>query len=293
MKYIVYEHKFKTSGKSYIGYTSLSIEKRLHKHFVNAISGIETKFYRAIRKYGMEDIESLILFESVNVEEAKNWEKFLIKEKDTFKTGYNMTLGGDGGNCTLKMSALQKRIYFENRKIAAKGDKNPNHSGLTDDEIIEKAVQYFIENKKLTRNRWTEYCKKEGYPVNYSKCRFDGFGYNGFVKKLKEELVKLNIKFTDSQFIVTKEERYKDLKLKITDEEIIEKAVNFYLKNGSFCRKKWIEFNKSNNIPFIFVETKNIYSNSRFSGLGHQEFIRRLKERLLLMNIQFKMEYKC
>jgi len=292
MKYIVYEHKFKTSGKSYIGYTSLSIEARLHKHFTNAMSGIDTKFYKAIRKYGMSDIESLVLFESNNIEEIKECEKNTIKQKNTFKTGYNMTLGGDGGDCTLKMSPEQKRKYFERKSIAATGDRNPNYSGFTDDEIIEEAINYFVENKKLIRRRWMKFCKNKGLPLNYRKCRFNNLGYDGFIEKLKKELTKRNINFVDSQFVLSKEERYGNIKVKITDDEIVEKTVQFYLLNKSFCRKKWQQFCKDNEIPCNFFKSKNV-SKSRFSGLGHEEFIRRLTEKLLEINVEFKKEYKC
>ena len=56
MKYIVYKHTFE-NNKSYIGYTSLSISKRLNKHMQNAQSGHDTNFYRAIRKYGLNNIK--------------------------------------------------------------------------------------------------------------------------------------------------------------------------------------------------------------------------------------------
>lgn len=291
MKYKVYEHYFKSSGKSYIGYTSLSIECRLHKHFTNAISGIDSKFYRAIRKYGIQDIESKVLFESNSTKKIKEKEKEFIKIKDTFKNGYNMTLGGDGGNCLLNMTTTEKRTHIEKLKMRSTGSNNSNHSGLTDEQIINKAVEFFILHGKLVRRHWMKYCKEISYPMNYSKCRFSGNGYYGFISSLKNKLKEMNIKFKEEDFLLSKQERYSkeiiDSNRKISDEEIIDKAIEFYLIDDMFVPSRWTKFCVENNLPLNFAKSK--FGGGRFKGLGTKGFYLALEEKLLELNIEFKI----
>lgn len=279
--YIIYEHKFKTSTKSYIGYTSLSIFERLHKHYVNAMSGLNTKFYRAIRKYGISDIESNILFLTNDLNIAKEKEKEFIQIKDTFKNGYNMTLGGDGGDCTLYMTEKQKKAYFDKKKINATGINNPKYSGYTDEEIVLKAVDYFLENKKITRLAWFKFCKDRGYPVNYSKFRFNGKKYNGFIENLKIKLKELNITFTEDQFLISKKERYSGKVFsKISDDEILKHAIEYYKENLIFVKSKWFKYCKLNGLP-------QTYSQNRFGGLKYDGLINCLKEEFKKINIDF------
>lgn len=291
MKFKVYEHIFKTSNKSYIGYTSLSIEERLHKHFVNAMAGMETKFYKAIRKYGIADIKSICLFESNDELEAKNKEKEFIAEKNTFQTGYNMTLGGDGGNCLLYMTAEQKTRYIEEKRKQTTGVLNPNHSGLTDNDIINKAVEFYLIDRKFYRRKWFKYCKLHKIPVNYSKCRFNNEGYFGLVKKLKEQLTKLEINWTEEQFFLSKKERYGDLKNTkngwISDDYIINKAIDYMIEHKVFVKSCWIQFCKSNKIPAYYAKSK---ISGRFDGKGFDGFIYKLTQKLVDMGIEFKFK---
>lgn len=283
-KYIVYEHKFTTSGKSYIGYTTLTLEQRLHKHYLNAMSGLNTKFYKAIRKYGISDLKSEILFSTDEEILAKEKEKEFIKLKDTFKNGYNMTLGGDGGNCVIHMSESERKNYIDKLKKRSTGINNPNHSKLTDEDIILKAVEYFIQHKKIIRTRWRSFSKQNKLPMNYAKCRFNGEGYEGFLKKLKIKLVELKIDFEESQFSISKKERYKTKTFsKISDDFIIENAIEFYLNNKPFIQSKWWKFCKQKNLPLS-------YSINRFNGKGFNGFVLMLKNKLNELGID--LEYK-
>ena len=55
-------------------------------------------FWRAIKKYGWDNFEHIVLFESLSKEMANIIESELIKKYNTTNTenGYNLTLGGDG-----------------------------------------------------------------------------------------------------------------------------------------------------------------------------------------------------
>ena len=96
-KYTVYMHKNKINNKVYVGITSQKTNYRW-----GAGSGYrqQPKFYNAIKKYGWDNFEHIILFENLSFEEAKQKEIEIINKYNAFtkKYGYNATKGGDGSN---------------------------------------------------------------------------------------------------------------------------------------------------------------------------------------------------
>lgn len=93
--------------KYYIGITSKTVKKRWKWGW-----GYYTQpFFKAIKKYGWENIEHHIIAEHLTEYEAKNFEKVLIKELNCNinkgKHGYNTTDGGDG-ICGFKHSQESK-----------------------------------------------------------------------------------------------------------------------------------------------------------------------------------------
>lgn len=188
-KYIIYKHTIMNTRKSYIGFTSLTMEKRLSKHLKNAQSGISNKFYNALNKYGIESIKSEILVECYNQEEAMDFEEYYIKKYNTYKKGYNSTPRGGGGWIIASLSIDKQIQYLKKRSDVTTGSKNPNYSGYTDDQIVEGGAKFYIENGEIFNIRkWYLYCDKYGYPKSFSKCRFNGEGLNGFKKRICEYL---------------------------------------------------------------------------------------------------------
>lgn len=80
--------------EEYIG-KSINIEERWLDHKNNASKGIDYQIYRAIRKYGWEKFDKHIIEECLE-DELNDKEIYWIETLDTYKHGYNMTLGGDG-----------------------------------------------------------------------------------------------------------------------------------------------------------------------------------------------------
>lgn len=96
---IVYKHTCTVTNKAYIGTTVLTIDHRFYKHCweANNHKRINSKFHRAIRKYGVLCWDSQVLYVCSDPEEGYRAERELIATYDTFNTGYNTTLGGVGG----------------------------------------------------------------------------------------------------------------------------------------------------------------------------------------------------
>lgn len=94
MNYIVYKHTC-PSGKVYIGITKQAPNKR----WLNGLGYQHNDyFFKAIKKYGWENIKHEILVDNLNEKEAKIKEVELISfyKSNQREYGYNITDGGDG-----------------------------------------------------------------------------------------------------------------------------------------------------------------------------------------------------
>lgn len=91
-QYSVYYHRTPIN-KYYIGISHNPI-----KRWGNQGYGYHTqqKFYRAILKYGWDNIEHVIVASDLTLNEAYKLEKELIKKYNAFNHGYNADLGGKG-----------------------------------------------------------------------------------------------------------------------------------------------------------------------------------------------------
>lgn len=113
MSYCVYMH-ITPNGKRYIGITSLCVDRRWENG-----SGYRSQvFYRAIKKYGWDNIKHIVLFENLTKDEAEKKETELIKKYNSNnpKFGYNRNEGGQLGckhteETKKKMSISQKKRF--------------------------------------------------------------------------------------------------------------------------------------------------------------------------------------
>lgn len=95
MKYIIYMHT-SPSEKRYIGLTKQDLNSRWGKDGRRYERC--TLFWRAIQKYGWENIKHEVLDYANSLAEANQKEKFYIEKYQTHdeRYGYNCTSGGDG-----------------------------------------------------------------------------------------------------------------------------------------------------------------------------------------------------
>jgi group I intron endonuclease len=129
-KMIVYKAT-SPSGKIYIGITKKSLEERIKSHFYDSKKNSKRYFYKAINKYGIENIK----FEIIDT--AYSWEELCIKEKyyiDKYQSnnkifGYNCTNGGEGvsgrkvSNKTKQKMSISRKKYCTNNKIVLNKDQ--------------------------------------------------------------------------------------------------------------------------------------------------------------------------
>ena len=164
MKGIIYKITNKVNGKSYIGQTRYTIEFRWRQHQHKKDN---TYFHNAIHKYGIENFNIEIL-EECDIKDLNSREIFYIAKYDTFKNGYNLTIGGDGNRTLLLDNNYDeiKELYlsgFSSNKIAElyKVDKA---------SIIKilKSLNVKIRSNKLNINHQEFLELKQDYQTGYS-----------------------------------------------------------------------------------------------------------------------------
>lgn len=94
---IIYEAINSANGKSYIGFTAMSLEKRRRLHYNHANTGSPYKFHRALITYDLGAWKWEIIAKCNCREDAARIEREKILEHNTFETGYNSTTGGERG----------------------------------------------------------------------------------------------------------------------------------------------------------------------------------------------------
>lgn len=94
MKGSIYIIRNTINDKVYIGQTTQTIGVRFTNHKMASRTGEDTKFYRAMRKYGENNFYPELL-EEVEVKDLNDRERYWIKYYDSYYNGYNSTLGGD------------------------------------------------------------------------------------------------------------------------------------------------------------------------------------------------------
>lgn len=188
MKGYIYKITNKVNGKSYIGQTRYTIEFRWRQHLHKKDN---TYFHNAIRKYGADNfiIEKL---EECNIEDLNEKEIYYIAKYNTFKDGYNLTIGGDGNRTLLlddkydEISALYLSGFSSN-KIATlyKVDKASIVKIL-------KQLGIKIRNNSLNINRQELEELIQDYQNGYS-LRELAKRYNCSGPGLKEFLIKKGV----------------------------------------------------------------------------------------------------
>lgn len=91
----IYQLRNKTNGKSYVGQTIRPLEERWAAHCRDAKTS-EFAIHRAIRKYGPESFERILLATASTPVELNALEVSYIEQLNTFGNGgYNQTIGGN------------------------------------------------------------------------------------------------------------------------------------------------------------------------------------------------------
>lgn len=91
----IYKIQNLINGNVYIGQTVKPVEKRFQQHRNNYDKPYFSQLilYKAFKKYGLDNF-SFEALEKVDNDKLDEREKYWIDYYDSYKNGYNMTLGG-------------------------------------------------------------------------------------------------------------------------------------------------------------------------------------------------------
>jgi group I intron endonuclease len=131
--YSIYKFVNKINNKVYVGYTN-NIKNRYSQH-KSKYNKANNKFYNAIKKYGWENFEFEIIYQSLDSYYCLSvMEPYFISEYNSYKKGYNSSLGGDSLPESKKSnSSKQKMSKSRNGRFSAK-DKFGNTYQIRKDD---------------------------------------------------------------------------------------------------------------------------------------------------------------
>lgn len=166
----IYYIKNIVNGKGYIGKSS-KLRRRLYDHYKKR-SDKNKVLYKAFDKYGIENFEFTILqYVEENIETLNTvlseLETYYIQEFNTFKYGYNLTLGGDG---------ISGKVYSEEER--------------------QKMRQKYLNNSPLLN--YSQECKCITYSYNLDTKEIKTFNSR---REASNYLISLGYKSSDTQIV--------------------------------------------------------------------------------------------
>lgn len=161
-QFYVYEHVF-PNNKRYIGITCQDPHVRWDYGW-GYKENIQPMMYRAIQKYGWNNIQHNILYDHLTEAEAKQKEQELILFYhtciyDPLCNGYNMTYGGEGA---LKYTTEEAREEALHRSMHNSSFRNREKKNMKQREYYQKNKSVILEKQRLKR------AEDKKYKVAYS-----------------------------------------------------------------------------------------------------------------------------
>lgn len=141
---VVYLITNKENNKKYIGQTIGTLDRRWKRHVADSLSNrSDTKFSRAIRKYGKDSFKVEVIYETENKDELDTVEKEMIKKYNSILEGYNSCDGGSDCNTYRYKNKDEMDVIKKSISIAKVGSKNPNARSIKCKNIKSNKDFYF------------------------------------------------------------------------------------------------------------------------------------------------------
>ena len=244
--------KYEKEGieKYYVGQTIETMERRVGKDGKGYGIFDETcnsKFARSIRKWGWNAFEGRIL-EEVDEEDLNELEKFYIKYFDSYKNGYNTTLGGEGMRGYNRFEdpeeRKKQRKRFEDPKLRKKISISVKKHFENPEEREKQSImqkkhwedkEYRKKMSEIQRKRWEDKNEREKISEAQRK-RFESSEEREKISAAVKKCWK-NQEYREKQSIALSEankERYKDEK----EREKISKSIKKHYEDSKAREKQ-------------------------------------------------------
>lgn len=236
-KTIVYLLTNNVNGKKYVGITSRSFTQRWQEHQWNSTQpNPSSAVARAIKKYGADNFASEILEECATYSEAQLFERLYVNELDTFATGYNLTLGGEGAlgfrHTDQSIAQMKAREFSDEtrKKISERSKGNTKWLGKTHTEDAKDKIS------KFKKRWWATLTDSERQKHSRRISSFAGQSFKG-----KSHTTESKQKIAESRWSLDDNERL-EVSLRYADGEL---AKNLAKEKGVSravimrCAKEW------------------------------------------------------
>lgn len=133
------------TGQVYIGKTTSTPEMRFSQHCKNSKTKT-TYLYRSMQAHGIENF-TVVGIEECDDADLNNLESAWIQKKNSVApNGFNMTLGGDGGDTShspnyQKAIAARNSFGDKNPNYGNTGSKHPKHGISPSPEVLQRQVE--------------------------------------------------------------------------------------------------------------------------------------------------------
>lgn len=162
--YLIYQAINKNNGKFYIGKTSTTLKLRIARHRKAVFKeNSNLYFHNALRKYGFDNFHWKIIDTTENKLYINFLEKWYIAQHRSFgsdtvnydKTyGYNMTLGGDGGDLFNNFSKKKQLEIKKKMSQTRKGKPSGRLGTKQSPEAIKKTAM--ANTKQINEKKMLE-----------------------------------------------------------------------------------------------------------------------------------------
>ena len=153
---IIYKITNKRSGKSYIGQTKRSLDKRIQEHFRNK----RTPISKALRADGLNGFTITVIDHAHSHDELDEKERFWIEHYNSIvPNGYNICVGGEGVKGwrptdeqkeKSRLSHIGRGTGASNPMFGKTGELNPFY-GKKHTEQTRKKMSEYAKKRNLTR----------------------------------------------------------------------------------------------------------------------------------------------
>lgn len=188
----------KINGKMYIGQKKYDKKKEYRSYL-----GSGKILQYAIKKYGRENFNKIILYNTKDRSESNEKEKYYIKLFNAVNSEnfYNIGKGGDGGYTTYGYTELEKEIYSQHLSKALKGKINQGANNPSSKKVICLNTLKIYDNITIAANennisRHKLYSHLNGnqksVKINNSYTIWDFYDKNKIYHKIKESDIELD-----------------------------------------------------------------------------------------------------
>lgn len=164
------------NNKKYVGFTEIGLKKRWAKHLKDS-QNPKYPIHRAIAKYGHDNFTIASIYESMDKHHISELEEYFILAFDSRNNGYNVALGGRGGDLgpaanhkrsqTVLNRTEEEKAYW--RKILRPIRQQAQHKP----EVKQKTIARMKGNKFALGHRHSEDLKIKFSQDRIGKAKSD------------------------------------------------------------------------------------------------------------------------